>query len=164
MFFLTDRLKTSVEMAVEKSQQQVSTGHQVGKAVSDAGMEAFLRLLDSKLALPQAAVESQNIKLRLDKGEKKEIPLLIRNRGRGYLSGTIEISKNVPGLELSDHRFSVGGKEELSVNLRVDTEEMVSRRHYYSSLEINTKEEYRGNLLYFYIRDAASAYILVMAS
>jgi len=102
----------------------------------DAGLEAFLHLLNPKLSLPQISVEPQEIKLRLDKGEEKETSLHIRNQGRGYLSGSIELSEQLPGLELSAYRFGLDSKagntdQDIIVNLRANSKELESGRKYH---------------------------------
>lgn len=145
---MTDRLKTSKEIAMEKTSQPVtavnpSPANQPAGGVSDAGLETFLHLLEPELALPKAAVEPQNIKLRLDKGENRDISLRIGNQGRGYLSGTIEVSENMPGLALSAHRFGLDGKasktdRETSVSLSINTGDLKANQEYRTSMVINT--------------------------
>ena len=106
------------------------------KDLKDEGLEAFLHLLSSDIDLPKADVEPNKISLRLDKGEIKQIPLQIRNEGRGYLAGTIEFSDNLPGLELDSHQFGLNTKtqKKIIINLRVDTKFLESGRQYQTTL------------------------------
>ena len=143
---MVDRLRTSEEMAARKISQLSANANQPSEGIGDTALEAFLRLLDPELPLPRAVVEPQEIKLRLDKGENKELSLRIGNQGRGYLSGTIELSEEVPGLEISAHQFGLHSKagkaeRETSVSLRVNSDDLEASREYRTSLVINTNGE-----------------------
>lgn len=165
---MADRLRTSKEIVIEIAsrlarkqedegvkEKETATKHTRAtgqtasiasrpiKELGDAGLEVFLHLLDPELPLPKAVVEPQKVKLHLDKGENKEVSIRINNQGRGYLSGTIELSKRVPGLDISAHRFGLHGKagkteRQTTVNLRVNTKNMEAGRKYRSSIVINT--------------------------
>jgi hypothetical protein len=106
----------------------------------DAGLEAFLHLMQPGLDLPRADVEPQAVKLRLDKGEKKQVSLHVRHQGRGYLSGTVEFSRDIPGLELSSHHFALDSKKsrEKTLYLHADTEQLETGKEYRTTLNFST--------------------------
>jgi len=123
--------------------QSTADDNQPTSDLHDAGLETFLHLLYSGLDLPWAMIEPQSLRLRFDKGKQEEIQLRIFNRGRGYLSGTIELAEQLTGLELSAHRFGLDSKNheserEMNVALRINTNELESGREYSTSLTITT--------------------------
>ncbi len=117
----------------EEQQQPEASSH-------DFGLETFLHLLDPDLALPLPAVEPEGITLRLDKGDRTEVAIRIRNEGRGYLAGGVELEDDVPGLELSSHHFGLDSKaqQQADVTLAVDAGALDSGKEYRTSVVLST--------------------------
>jgi WD40 repeat protein len=114
-----------------------------GMRNNDAALESFLQLVGSDLPLPQIVVEPVSLRLRPERGETPEIPIRIKNTGRGVLFGTIELTSPVEGLSLSGNTFEVNSKinGETTVFLRVDTSEMVPGQTHDLSLKISSNAE-----------------------
>jgi len=106
----------------------------------DAGLEAFLHLIDPNLELPQVSVAPVNINLRLERGKTHEEYIYITNEGRGILSCTLELSKNIDGVTFNPFIINTGyGYSKATVStLRIETTRLASGRTYRTSIIISS--------------------------
>lgn len=133
-----------MEISLERSGRLSLSDDMPPRGLDDLGLEAFLHLLDPDLPLPQANVEPRMLMVRLrERGEKRDISLRIRNPGRGYLSGSIELADNIPGLRLASGRFGVDSRDRngSQIQISIDGSLLEPGRHYISKLILSTNGE-----------------------
>ncbi|NLP19124.1 MAG: DUF4115 domain-containing protein [Firmicutes bacterium] len=138
---MNGRLKTAMEISLEQSSRFSPGGGSPLRGLDDLGLEAFLRLLNPELSLPVADVKPRLLTVKLrERNERREISLGIRNLGRGYLSGSIEVSDNIPGLELSSGRFGVDGRDrqEAQITIHINGSQLEPGRRYNTNLTLLT--------------------------
>jgi hypothetical protein len=103
-------------------------------ANNDAALETFLRRLDPRLALPQLAVDPQDLdfgrvaRSRQDgeNGKGAVCHLTVRNQGRGY--GQARLQPSVSWLRLDPDQVGCLSGSEVSVSVWVDTSTLPLRR------------------------------------
>ncbi|NLJ34015.1 MAG: DUF4115 domain-containing protein [Firmicutes bacterium] len=141
---MNGRLKTAVEISLEQSSRFSPGGGSPLQGLDDLGLEAFLRLLNPELALPLTQVRPRRLAVKLrERNERRELTLRIRNGGRGYLSGSIELTNSIPGLELSSGRFGVDGRDrqEAQIAIHINGSQLEPGRRYNTSLLLLTNGE-----------------------
>lgn len=69
----------------------------------DIGLETFVQKLDPKIGNPIPYISHPEIHLNVeDTGMKKAVQCKIRNVGRGFLYGKVQLANDIPGLHVSD--------------------------------------------------------------
>ena len=109
----------------------------------DAGLESFLNLIEPNLGKPKMAITPEAISLRLQREEKKDIAVKIKNLSRGYLFGTVDFDKPVEGLSLNTGNFGVHHSDNREVELvvNIDASLMEYGSTYRTSIIINSNAE-----------------------
>ncbi len=131
---------------------------------ADAGLETFLNLINPELKQPRIITEPEELKLTLEKSEKRKVQVRVDNIGRGYLFGALELEKPVDGLSLSQSTIGAsgnsGGKNtinyrkpstypnesgeksktdfEATLTLEIDASLMAPGKTYHTSIVINS--------------------------
>ncbi|OFI07190.1 serine/threonine-protein kinase PrkC [Clostridium acetireducens DSM 10703] len=82
--------------------------------------------IKNKIPYPTIDVDVKEINIKMQEKELN-IPITIENNGRGYLYGTIEIEKEIQGMELSKNNFAINTKEkkEECINLKIIKEDLL---------------------------------------
>lgn len=109
----------------------------------DAGLEAFLQLVEPNLPLPHIMVEPCFLNIQLGQGVIQEVPLRIKNLRRGHLFGTVELVQALKGLTLSQNKFDSNwhGNQEANLILRIDSSELTAGQIFRASIRIDSNAE-----------------------
>ncbi len=76
----------------------------------DIGLETFVQELDPRIGNPIPEINHPEIHLNgVDTGSEKTIHSEIKNIGRGFLYGDVQLKNDIPGLLISDTRIHGGG-------------------------------------------------------
>ncbi len=88
-------------------------------------------------------VEPEFINLTLDREDKKEIAIRIRNIDRDYLFGAVEFSTGFDSMFLSEASFGVDPKlnQETAIILHIDASKITPGQNYNTSVEIASNAE-----------------------
>ena len=107
----------------------------------DTGLEMLVQALDPKIGTPKLEINQSEIDFgNMKRGSQKTIDLEIKNAGRGFLYGDVQLTNSIPGLKVSD--MDIQGDH--VITLQLDAKALTSKRvSYQESLVINTSG---GNL------------------
>ena len=97
----------------------------------DAGLEAFLQLLSPNIAKPKIDVNPLNVGvIGIQPGQTKNVTLTVSNKGRGHLSGVVELDPKVEGLSVKPNRISANKTLDLTTTITVtmNAEESLSAK------------------------------------
>ena len=101
----------------------------------DVGLEWLVQSLDPQIGQPVPQVSQTRINFgKVDKGAQKTVRVEIRNAGRGYLYGDVQLAKAMPGLRISS--TSIRGNAVLTVTL--DTSRLADNKIHETTLVIKT--------------------------
>ena len=101
----------------------------------DVGLEWLVQSLDPQIGQPVPQVSHTSINFgKVDKGAQKTVRVEIRNAGRGYLYGDVQLAKAMPGLRISS--TSIRGNAVLTVTL--DTSRLADNKMHETALVIKT--------------------------
>ncbi len=90
----------------------------------DAGLEAFLHIIDPDLPQPDIKVEPEAIEVSgLRPGETATVSVTVENVGRGDLSGSVELVGRAPGIKVGPPRVEANStlKTRGRVEVEIDT-------------------------------------------
>ena len=101
----------------------------------DIGLEKLIQKLDPQIGQPVPKVSHTSINFgKVDRKVQKTVRVEIQNTGRGYLYGTVELAKAMPGLRLSS--TSIRGNAVLTVTL--DASRLAVNQTHNTALVIKT--------------------------
>lgn len=104
---------------------------------TDIGLERLVQKLDPQIGHPMPKVSHTSINFgKVDRKAQKTVRVEIQNTGRGYLYGTVELAKAMPGLRLSS--TSIRGNAVLTVTL--DTSRLAVNQTHNTALVIKTND------------------------
>ena len=101
----------------------------------DTGLEMLVQALDPKIGTPKLEINQSEVDFgNMKRGSQKTIQLEIKNAGRGFLYGDVQLPNSISGLQISD--MNIQGDSLIA--LQLDAKALTSRRAYQESLVINT--------------------------
>ena len=102
---------------------------------TDLGLERLVQSLDPQIGQPVPKVSHTSINFgKVDRKAQKTVRVEIQNAGRGYLHGTVELARAMPGLRLSS--TSIRGNAVLTVTL--DASRLAVNQTHNTALVIKT--------------------------
>ena len=102
---------------------------------TDIGLERLVQSLDPQIGHPVPKVSHTSINFgKVDRKTQKTVRVEIQNAGRGYLYGSVELARAMPGLRLSS--TTIRGKAVLTVTL--DTSRLAVNQTHNTALVIKT--------------------------
>ena len=121
-----------------KQSQLADTANKIANRYSDPqdnGLEMFVQTLDPQIGTPILEINHSEIDFGTVKpGSQKTIHLEIKNAGRGFLRGNVQLADSIPELQISDMDIQGDGV----ITLHLDAEALTFGRAYQDSLVINT--------------------------
>jgi uncharacterized protein YraI len=90
----------------------------------DAGLEAFLQLMKPGLQTPQLEVIPKKINiLGIQPGQIRDVEVKISNKGRGHITGNVELSPAITGVSFSPDTININEKydKNTSIYLSINT-------------------------------------------
>ena len=101
----------------------------------DMGLEMLVQELDPQIGQPELVISQARIDFgTLDTETQKTIQIEIRNVGRGFLYGEVQLARKMPGLSLSAPPI----REETAVTFDLDASYLTVKRSHETELLINT--------------------------
>lgn len=101
----------------------------------DIGLEEFVQRLDSNIGDPEPDVSHSKIDFgTMDTKSKDAIQFKIKNKGRGFLHGKVQIESSLQGLQVSGTEINGNG----IVTVALDTSSLTARRTHKASLVVKT--------------------------
>ena len=108
---------------------------QLYKNEQDIAVEKFVQRLNPRIGHPKLHISHEVINFgNIDTETREKIQLKIKNTGRGFLYGNLQLTKEIPGLELST--MDIRGNTLLTVKL--NARRLASKRTYKTELVVNT--------------------------
>ena len=111
------------------------------------GLEEFLYLLNGELEKPAVTINADNLQFpKIQSGQTITQALVISNETRGYVEGNFSLSKPLPGVTLIPEDFSINsssGSNAFSINLQIDSTQLLKGLLYESTIIIDTSSEQR---------------------
>ena len=96
----------AVWLAHVNHQQLADTANEITNRYTDQqdiGLETFVQGLEPRIGNPMPEISHPEIHLNgVDTGSKKTIRSKIKNVGRGFLYGDVQLANDIPGLQVSD--------------------------------------------------------------
>lgn len=114
------------------------------EAKQDQGLENFLHIIKPDLKSPKLNLSHNEIKIRgIQRGKSRQISIKISNIGRGYLYGTIELSKSINGVALSENVIEASQmfKSKSVIDINIDTNSLPPGKTYSTNLILNTNAD-----------------------
>ena len=104
----------------------------------DIGLETFIQELDPDIGKPKPEASPREIDFdTMNPKDKDVIQIEVKNKGRGFLYGKVEIESSLSGLEISN--AEINGTGVISVTL--DASSLASRETHEASLVVKTNGE-----------------------
>ncbi len=105
------------------------------KSDRDVGMEKVIQNLNPRIGHPKLHISHESINFgNVDTETQKKIQLKIKNIGRGFLYGNLQLSNAIQGLQLST--MTIRGDTLLTIEL--NTSLLASKKTYKTELAVNT--------------------------
>lgn len=106
----------------------------------DIGLEELVQRLDPQIGAPELELNHSKIDFgRMDTESQKTIRFDIKNTGRGFLYGDVQLASNLPGLQISNTKIQGKGV----VTVKLDASALTVKQAHQGALVINTNG---GNL------------------
>ena len=104
----------------------------------DIGLEEFVQKLNPQIGKPKPEVSQSKIDFgTMNPKDKDTIQIEIKNKGRGFLYGDVEIESSLPGLQISNTEINGTGV----VSVALDASSLASRKTHKTSLVVKTNGE-----------------------
>ena len=101
----------------------------------DIGLEKFVQSLNPRIGHPKLHISHEAINFgNIDTETQKKIQLEIKNIGRGFLYGSLQLTNDIPGLQLST--TTIRGNAHFTIEL--DASLLASKKTYKTELVVNT--------------------------
>lgn len=101
----------------------------------DIGLEELVQRLDPRIGNPEPEISHSEINFgTMDMKSKDKTQLQIKNKGRGFLYGDVQIESSLPGLQVSGTEINGNG----IVTVQLDTNSLTARKTHKASLVVNT--------------------------
>ena len=101
----------------------------------DIGVEKVVQSLNPRIGHPKLHINHESINFgNIDTETKRKIQLEIKNAGRGFLYGNLQLTNDIPGLQLST--MDIRGNTLVTVEL--DASLLASKKTYKTELVVNT--------------------------
>ena len=101
----------------------------------DIGLEEFVQKLDSRIGHPEPEVSHPKIDFgSMDTESQKTVDIQITNVGRGFLYGDVQLSTDMPGLQVLGTEIQGGGV----VSVKLDASQLTPNKMYQTVLVFNT--------------------------
>ena len=105
------------------------------KVEQDIGLEKLVQSLHPGIGHPILHINHESIDFgKVDTETQKKIHLEIKNMGRGFLYGNLQLNNDIPGIQLST--MTIRGNT--NVTLELDARLLASKKMYKTELVINT--------------------------
>ena len=105
------------------------------KDEQDVGVEKVVQSLNPRIGHPILHISHESINFgNIDTETEKKIQLEIKNTGRGFLYGNLQLTNDIPGLQLST--MDIRGNTLVTVEL--DASLLASKKTYKTELVVNT--------------------------
>lgn len=105
------------------------------KDEQDTGVEKVVQSLNPRIGHPKLHISHKSINFgNIDTETQKKIQLEIKNTGRGFLYGNLQLTKDIPGLQLST--MTIRGNTLVTVKLNASL--LASKKTYKTELVVNT--------------------------
>ncbi len=120
-----------------KTAEKVTSGYADER---DIGLEMFVQKLDPRIGSPEPETSHTSIKFgKIDNETQKTIRLEIKNTGRGFLHGDVNLASKMPGLQISSTRI----RRSAAVTVELDASSLTAKQTHKTELIIKTNG---GNL------------------
>ena len=101
----------------------------------DIGLEKLVKKLNPQIRNPVLEISQSEIDFgTVSKNSKNQVSIKIRNNGRGFLHGDVQLEKSMPGLKIS----GVEIRGEGAVTIELDARALPSKKTHKTSLEVKT--------------------------
>ena len=101
----------------------------------DIGVEKLAQSLNPRIGHPKLHISHESINFgNIDTETQKKIQLEIKNTGRGFLYGSLQLTNDIPGLQLST--MTIRGNTLVTVELNASL--LASKKTYKTELVVNT--------------------------
>ena len=105
------------------------------RSKQDVGLEAFVQKLDPKIGKPKLQVYPSQIDFgSMDTESQKTVDIKITNVGRGFLYSDVQLSTDIPGLQVSGTEIQGGGV----VSVKLDASRLPPNKAHQTALVFNT--------------------------
>ena len=112
--------------------QEITRDYRVAQNI---GLEKLVQSLNPQIGHPRLQISHKSINFgTVDAGTQKKIQLRIKNAGRGFLYGSLRLTKDIPGFRLST-RIIRGSAD---VTIELDTSHLAFKKKYKTELVIAT--------------------------
>lgn len=101
----------------------------------DVGLEELVQRLDPQIGKPEPEVSQSEIDFgNMSSESQKTIKFSVKNAGRGFLHGAVQLESNMPGLQISN--TEINGKGVVTVKL--DASALTAKQKHQASLVVDT--------------------------
>ena len=101
----------------------------------DICLEILVKKLDPQIRNPVLEISQSEIDFgTISKNSKNQVSIKIRNSGRGFLYGDVQLEKSMPGLKISGDEIRGDG----AVTIELDARTLPAKKTHKTSLEVKT--------------------------
>ncbi|MDE0315386.1 MAG: hypothetical protein OXM61_10825 [Candidatus Poribacteria bacterium] len=101
----------------------------------DIGLEELVQRLDPQIGRPEPEVSQSEIDFgNINSESQKTIQFKIKNVGRGFLYGDVQLASNMPGLQISNTEIQGDGV----VTINLDARSLTAKQKHQASLVVDT--------------------------
>lgn len=101
----------------------------------DIGLEELIQRLDPQVGKPEPEVSQSEIDFgNMNSESQKTIQFKIKNVGRGFLYGDVQLASNMPGLQISNTEIQGDGV----VTIKLDARALTAKQKHQASLVVDT--------------------------
>ncbi len=101
----------------------------------DIGLEELIQRLDPQIGKPEPEVSQSEIDFgNMNSESQKTIQFKIKNVGRGFLYGDVQLASNIPGLQISNTEIQGDGV----VTIKLDARALTAKQKHQASLVVDT--------------------------
>ena len=133
--FFTFWFEHTNQTRLANTAKSITTDHPFKR---DRGLEKFVQELDPQIGKPKPEVSESEIDFgKMNPKDKDIIQIEIKNKGRGFLYGEVEIESSLPGLQISNTEINGTGV----ISVALDASSLASRKTHKTSLVVKTDGE-----------------------